>query len=136
MWHDRVRSDQVQEHVTAHGKRIAVEVLNPKRPARKRRKSFEARWVQLSHYWIERLEKAHSIYTFKLANRILCEAFKRKRVGGDIILSAVVTGLPRQRRAEAIRELVKLRLIEVTKCGNQAVRVARLLGMPRNAASA
>jgi hypothetical protein len=118
-------------YVTAHGKRIAVETLPSKTPAPGRRKPFKVEWVKLPYYWIERLDRSKSANTFKLANHILREAYKREQIGGDIILSTEVTGLPRQSRSRAIKEMVKLKLIEVEQCGNRAFRVTRLLGMPR-----
>lgn len=119
------------KYVTAHGKRIAIETLNPKGLAPKRRKPFKVRWVQLPAAWIERLAQSKSANTFKLALCILREAFKREQLGGDIILSAKVTGLPRQSRSSAIKDLVKLGLIEVEQGGNRAVKVTRLFKTPR-----
>jgi hypothetical protein len=118
-------------YVTAHGKRIAVETLPSRTPAARRRKAFQVRWVKLPAYWIECLDRSKSANTLKLANHILREAYKREQIGGDIILSTKVTGLPRQSRSRAIKEMVKLNLIEVEQCGNRAARVTRLLGVPR-----
>jgi hypothetical protein len=118
-------------YVTAHGKRIAVETLPSKTPAPGRRKPFKVEWVKLPYYWIERLDRSKSANTLKLANHILREVYKREQIGGDVILSTEVTGLPRQSRSRAIKEMVKLKLIEVEQCGNRAFRVTRLLGMPR-----
>jgi hypothetical protein len=58
---------------------------------------------------------------------ILFEAFKREQVGGEIVLSATMTGMPRTTRRRATAELVKLKLIEIKQCGNGAVRVISLL---------
>jgi hypothetical protein len=80
-------------YVTAHGKRIAVETLPSKTPAPGRRKPFKVEWVKLPYYWIERLDRSKSANTFKLANHILREAYKREQIGGDIILSTEVTAI-------------------------------------------
>jgi hypothetical protein len=84
--------------VWSHGKWIEVEYLDDDPPKAKRRrpkrKPFVVEWVKLPDYWIEQLERARNIATFRLAHCILREAFKRQHVGGEIALSAAVTGLP------------------------------------------
>jgi hypothetical protein len=119
------------KYVTAHGKRMVVETLEPETPARKKRKPFKVEWVKLPTSWVERLEQCKRAATYKLAIRTLCEAFKRRQLGGEIILSAEVTRMPRQTRYRATRELVELGLIEVEQRGKRAVRVTWLLGEPR-----
>ena len=114
------------KYVCRNGKRIAVDAINANTAA-KTRKPFEARFVMLSDYWIKRLERSNSPGTLKLAHRILKEAFKRRYVGGDIVLSTEATGLSRKVRFRAVKELVGLGLIEVDQNGNQAVRVTNLL---------
>jgi hypothetical protein len=57
----------------------------------------------------------------------LFEAFKREQVGGEIVLSMEVTGMPHSTRKRATTELVKLGLIKVKRRGQQAVRVVSLL---------
>jgi hypothetical protein len=47
------------KYVDGHGKRIAVDTINTDTPA-KRRKPFEVRFVKLSNYWIERLERSNN----------------------------------------------------------------------------
>jgi len=113
-------------YVYRHGKRIAVDTINNGMPAKKR-KPFEARFVKLSDYWIERLERSNNPGTFKLAHRILKEAFKRHYVGGEIVLSTEATGLSRKVRSKAVKELIGLGLIEIEQNGNRAVRVTNLL---------
>jgi hypothetical protein len=83
--------------------------------------------VKLPDYWIEQLQNSNSPGTFKLALRILKEAFKRSYVGGEIVLSSGTTGLSRKVRFKAVKELVKLGLIEIEQNGNQAVRVVSIL---------
>lgn len=129
---NKFRSNKpARKYVTAHGKRFVVETLPSKTPAQGQRTAFKAQWVKLPDYWIERLDRSKSANTLKLANHILREGYKREQIGGDIILSTEVTGLSRQSRSRAIKELVKLKLIEVEQSGNRAARVTRLLGVPR-----
>jgi hypothetical protein len=113
-------------YVDRHGKRIAVDTFNTDTPAKKH-KPFEVQFVKLSSYWIDQLERSNSPGTFKLAHRILREAFKREYAGGEIILSTEATGLSRKVRSQAVKELIKLGLIEVEQHGNQAVRVTCIL---------
>ena len=113
------------------GRRIAVETLNhPAADAGRRGKPkpFKADFVKLSNYWIEQLERSSHVATYKLANRILRETFKQQqRGGGEVILSAYVTGLPRSTRRRATKEMVDLNLIRIEQDGNKAVRVRGLL---------
>jgi hypothetical protein len=67
---------------------------------------------------------------YQLAHRIILEAHKRKRIGGEIVLSAEVTGMPRATRWRAIKDLVRLGLIEIEQNGHAAPRVTRLLNLP------
>jgi hypothetical protein len=113
-------------YVYRHGKRIAVDTLNPGAPTRKR-KPFAVRFVKLPDYWIEQLQKSNNPGSFKLAHRILKEAFKRQYMGAEIILSTEVTRLSRKVRCRAVKELVKLGLIEIEQNDNQAVRVVSIL---------
>ena len=119
------------KYVYRHGKRIAVDTINNDMPA-KRRKPFEVRFVKVPAYWIERLERSHSPGTFKLAHRILKEAFKQQYVGGEIVLSTETTGLSRKVRFKAVKELIVLGLVEIEQNGNQAVRVTNLLFKEKN----
>lgn len=114
------------KYVYRHGKRIAVDTIKNSRPAEKR-KPFEVRFVKLSNYWMERLERSNNPGTFKLAHRILKEAFKRQYVGGEIVLSTEATELSRKVRSKAVKELIGLGLIEIEQNGNRAVRVTNLL---------
>jgi hypothetical protein len=117
--------------VTVHGKHILVETLEypPKDRARRttKRKRFEVDWVKLPNYWIEQLEHSCHLGTYKLAHRVLREAYKRQHVGGEVVLSAAVTGLPRATRWSATKELVKLNLIRIQQDGRQGTRVTELL---------
>lgn len=77
--------------------------------------------------WMDRLEQSKSVSTYKLAHRILREAFKRAHVGGQIVLSRKVTGLPCSTIVRAAGELAKLGLIQIQQSGNKAIRVMSLL---------
>ena len=114
-------------HVIRGGKRIELNTLEPKSPARKRRKQFKPQFALVSVYWIKELEKYKSAGLYQLAHCILLEDHKCKQIGGEIILSRAVTGLPRQTRAWAIRKMVEAKMIEVSQTGNEAVRVVKLL---------
>ncbi len=114
-------------YVERHCKSIAVDAINTATPANKKRKRFKASFVKLPHYWIERLLRSKNPGTFKLAFQILKEDFKRQHLGGPIILSTEATGLPREVRRRAAKELVQLGLIETEQNGNQAIRVISII---------
>jgi hypothetical protein len=58
-----------------------------------------------------------------LALVILAEDFKRKNVGGEVVLSSWVTEMPRCTKMRAANELVDLGLIKIVKDGKHALRV-------------
>jgi hypothetical protein len=113
-------------YVYRHGKKIAVDAINTTTPANKKCKRFGVSFVKLPDFWIERLRHARKVSTVTLAHVILLEDFKRQHLGGEIILSTEITGLPRQVRARAVKELRELGLIETQQHGNRAVRVVKL----------
>ena len=94
---------------------------------RKKRKPFKIDWVKLPNFWIERLERCRRLGTYKLALRILREAYKRQYTGGDVVLSAAATGLPQTTRRRAVKEMVELGLIRTKQDGNKAPTVMELL---------
>lgn len=106
-----------------------MEVVDDGRDVRLKRKHqpFKAEWVRLPAMWINRLEQSRSVGAYKLAHRILREAFKRQHVGGEIVLSCKVTGLPCSTTVRAARELAALGLIQTQQSGNRAIRVVDLL---------
>src|SRR5262245_7284128 len=106
-----------------------MEVIDDGRDIRLKRKRqpFKIEWVRLPALWIDRLEQSNSASAHKLAHRILRAAFKRKHVGGQIVLSRKVTGLPCSTTVRAARELAKLGLIHIQQSGNRARRVTPLL---------
>jgi hypothetical protein len=106
-----------------------MEIIDDGRDVRLKPKHqpFHVGWVKLSSTWIDRLEQSKSVGTYKLAHRILTEAFKREHIGGQIVLSRNVTRLPSTTTARAARELVQLGLIKIQQSGNKAIRVVNLL---------
>jgi hypothetical protein len=101
------------------------------RPASKRRKPFKAQWVKLPRHWVEALQQSRSVSTYQLALAILFEAFKRKYLSGEIILSSTTTKMARNTKMRAARELVELGLIEIEQDCNQAARVTILYSKRR-----
>ena len=92
----------------------------------KKRKPFKVKWVKLHDYWIRQLEQSQHVGTYKLALRILREAYKQQYTSGEVVLSAEVTGLPGTTRRSAAKELVTLNLIQIQQDGNRATRVTKL----------
>lgn len=81
---------------------------------KKPRKPFKTAFVQVPARWITALEDAKADRsTYKLALRLLAEAYKCSQVGGDIVLSSKVTGLERNNKARAAKELQRLGLIRI-----------------------
>jgi hypothetical protein len=80
---------------------------------RKAPHKFEVQFVQLPAYWIKQLHRSNTTGTFKLAHYILVRTYECEHRGGEIVLSTEATGLSRKARFVAVRELVKLGLIEV-----------------------
>jgi hypothetical protein len=99
------------------------------RSTKKKRKAFEADWVKFPRQWADALRQAKSTAaTYELAILILFEAFRCKHIGGEIILSAEMTGMPRSTRRKAIGKLAKLGLIKLHRqSGNQAYRVSIII---------
>jgi hypothetical protein len=116
------------------GKRIAVEEYVPpnqrQAPARdKKRKPFEVEWFKYPACWIEVLRNA-SAGAHLLASIVLAENFRQEQIGGDIVLSAVVTKMSQTTRRRAVRELVELGLISVKQVGNGAPTVTAIYRRP------
>jgi DNA-binding transcriptional ArsR family regulator len=116
--------------VRSHGKWIEVGYLDdppPVKARRTKRKPFKIDFTMLPEYWFEKLERCRRVGTYKLAVRILREAFKRQYIGREVVLSTTTTGMSRSARHYALRELVELGLIRTQQDGNEAVRVTELL---------
>jgi hypothetical protein len=113
----------VNEYVVRHGRRIEVEILNSNATPIKKRTPFKTEWAKLPRRWVEALWQSRSVNTYQLALAILFEAYKRKHIGGDIVLSSALVKMPRNTRMRAARELVRLGLIQIKQDGKQASRV-------------
>jgi hypothetical protein len=113
-------------YVWRHGKRIEVETVNLDHlvPPRKR-KPFKAHWVQMPRWWLEVLQDA-SASAHQLALVVLAEEFKRRHIGGEVVLSSEVTRMPHSTRKRAAKELVELGLISVEWNGKRAGTVSRV----------
>jgi hypothetical protein len=115
-------------YVTRRGRRIEVVYLPdanaPPKKKTKKRKPFKAEWVQFPTRWIEVLQGSDRVSAYRLALAILVEAFKRKIVGGEVVLSSEVTGMARTTRLQAAKELVALGLIDTKQIGKEALRVS------------
>jgi hypothetical protein len=94
-------------YVMRNGRRIEVETADSSTIPKKRRKPFKAEWTKLPRHWVEALQQSKSARTIQLAHAILFEAFKREHVGGEIVLSSTVTGMPGETRRRAAHELKK-----------------------------
>jgi hypothetical protein len=112
-------------YIMREGQRIEIETLNAGYH-RKRRKSFEFEWVKVPRHWVTGLARTRSSATYRLAFIILIEAFKRKHLGGKIVLSFKVTGIPHTTRMRAALELVELGLIEIRTEARKAAVVSKL----------
>jgi hypothetical protein len=99
----------------------------PPTEKKKRKPGFKAKWTKLPRRWAEALRRSNRVSTHQLAHTILFEAFKREQIGGEIVLSSEVTGMARMTRKRAMDELVKLKLIKVSKHGQQAARVVDII---------
>jgi hypothetical protein len=104
-------------------KDIAGMEMPPKRVKRK----FKTRWVKLDQRWAEALDRSNSVSTYKLAIKILFEAFKCKHTGSDIVLSSIVTGMSRCTKIRAANELADLGLVKIVRDGNHALRVTIII---------
>jgi hypothetical protein len=111
-------------YVMRHGKRIAVETLETNVTPIKKRAPFKVDWVKFPRQWVEALRQSRSASTYQLALAILFEAYKRKHVGGEIVLSSMMVKMSRNSKSLATKELVKLGLIRIKQNGRQAPRVS------------
>jgi hypothetical protein len=115
-------------YVWRHGKRIEVETMNLDHlapPRKRKRKPFKAHWVQMPRWWLEVLQDASaSGSAYQLALVVLAEEFKRRYVGGEVVLSSEVTRMPHSTRIRAAKELVELGLISVEWDGKRAGTVS------------
>jgi hypothetical protein len=126
-------------YVWRHGKRIEVETMNLDHlvpPRKRKRKPFKAHWVQMPRWWLEVLQCA-SASAHQLALVVLAEEFKRRHIGGEVVLSSEVTRMPHSTRRRAANELAGLGLINVEWNGKRAGTVSKVCfnkktRMPKN----
>ena len=112
------------DYVVRYGRQIEVETIQL--PPRPRRKAFEPRFVQVPRHWISALGRSNSVNTYRLALLILFAAFKNKQRNGEVTLSTAMTGMPRNTKVRAARELADLGLIQLQECEAGALR-ARII---------
>jgi hypothetical protein len=111
--------------------------IKPKRESgrKKQEKKFKAHWVKLPRLWIEKLSQTRSVNTIHLAHLILIETYERKHTRyntDEITLSTAFTGMNRETKRRAARELEKLGLVQITHDGNEALRVRLTRAGKRN----
>ena len=83
---------------------------------KKQRKPFKTAFVQMPMGWIAALEGANAYSSaYKLALRLLAEAFKCSQVGGDVVLSSKVAGMPRSSKSRAAKKLQRFGLIRLER---------------------
>jgi hypothetical protein len=96
----------------------AKAVAATKQAGKLRRKKFQATFVVFPMRWVDVLESANADRgTYRLAIRLLVEAYEREHRGGDIMLSSEVTRMPRNSKYRAARKLEALGLIRVERRG-------------------
>jgi hypothetical protein len=114
----------MKQYVTRYGKKIeVVDVDTRHAPKKSKRKQFKPEWIKVPIHWVEALQQSRSPKASELAHIILIEDFKNHRNGKEIVLSTDVTGMPRNTKVKAVKELVRLGLIKAHFNGNQAIRV-------------
>ena len=108
-----------------------IEVETVQSSPRPRRKAFEPRFVQVPRHWISALGRSNSVNTYRLALLILFAAFKNKQRNGEVTLSTATTGMPRNTKVRAARELADLGLIQLRASEAGALR-ARVISNKNN----
>ncbi len=116
-----------KRYVIRNGQRIEIETL-PEIPSTKpRRKVFKTEHVQVTWRWVEALEQVKTVSAYRLAMRLLAEAFKCEILGGEVILSSEVTRMPRNSKGRAARELQKLGLIQIEHRGDKQSPIVNII---------
>jgi hypothetical protein len=115
-----------RHYAIRNGQRIEV-IFEPDLPEKPRRKPFKPKFVQVPVRWIAVLERSKTIGAYRLAHAILAEAFKRKHLGGAVILSSVTTGMPQTSRRRATRELQKLGLIQIERQSERKAPIVQVI---------
>jgi hypothetical protein len=96
--------------------------------AGKLRKKFQTSFVVFPIHWVDVLEHANPDgSTYRLAIRLLIEAYEREYRGGKIVLSSEVTRMPRNSKYRAAKKLEALGLIRVERRGPKQSSVVHVL---------
>ena len=114
-------------YVWRDGRRI--ETVSSCKVPKKKSMPFEIKWAKFPKRWEVALRQTKKVSTYQLALAILFQASKNRankyeRDEKIITLSLAVTGMSRNNRMRAARELVKFGLIEVEQRGREAMRVS------------
>jgi hypothetical protein len=86
------------------------------RPPKKERKPFKSEFIRVPSFWRTALRGAPGA-TYELALAVLDEKHTRDHKGGDIVLSAEVTGMNAPTRRRATLDVVRRGLIGVDQVG-------------------
>ncbi len=86
------------------------------RPPKKARKPFKSEFIRVPSFWRAALRGAPGA-TYELALAVLDEKHTRDHKGGDIVLSAEITGMNAPTRRRATRDVVRRGLIGVDQVG-------------------
>src|SRR5262249_24221201 len=104
-----------------HGRRIEIIDRNEPDPEpKKRRKPFEPLFVKVPRHWVSGLGQSKSASTYQLALLILWQGTK------EVVLSTAATGMRRETKGRAARELAELGLIRLKGKGTKALRATIL----------
>jgi len=99
-----------------------VATITPPASRPRRRTPFKSKFIQVPTFWREALRGAPGS-TFEAALAVLDEKYRRDHIGGEVVLSAEVTGLKKDARRDATKDLIGRSLIEVDQSGRAAPRV-------------
>jgi hypothetical protein len=103
-------------------------VAATKQAGKLRRKKFQATFVIFPMRWVDVLERADADgSTYRLAIRLLVEAYEREHRGGEIVLSSEVTRMPRNSKYRAAKKLEALGLIRIERRGPKQSPVIHVL---------
>jgi hypothetical protein len=113
------------DYVIRNGQKIEVETLPGPAPRKQKKCSFEYQWIEVPRHWVTALINTKSVCTYRLALFVLIEEFKRRHVGGEIVLSAkTVPWMHHSNRLRSAWELSELGLIKIRMEGRKATVVS------------
>ena len=118
----------MSEYVIRHGRRIEVETLESEVPAKPKR-AKRGQFVQVPLIWVERLQTARCLGSYRLALHLLFEHWKWG--GKPVKLSNVALAKfgvgDRETKSRALLELEQLELISVERRPKKSPVVSVLL---------